>query len=333
MVSVRRGWGTQRANPRAPAAQRICPSTLRATCNQWAPTGAPDAFREATSAHRGSGTQGTNPGAPAAQRRCWSAPRGSRAQWATAGARAEQGTWGSRTRKHREAGCGRPEDGAVWTAQTVNRPPQPPPHPQNAKYWAPLTRKRHILPHPAQPRHTNYWAPLTRKRHQQEHRPQRPTERSDPTQHAKGRTGDCPGPRKETTTRRNVVKQGVPPPRSNASLPSPSCRPCHSPPNPSAQILTTWNFDAPLWPDPSRACPLSCSAQMCLALYPPPSALFSALCCGMILASAKQWLCPSPIGCGLCHCRKVQRAVVLRAAQPHLLASNLPKFDLQFLTV
>ena len=27
-----------------------------------------------------------------------------------------------------------------------------------------------------------------------EHRPQRPTERSDPTQHAKGRTGDCPGP-------------------------------------------------------------------------------------------------------------------------------------------
>ena len=27
-------------------------------------------------------------------------------------------------------------------------------------------------------------------------------------QHAKGRTGDCPGPRKETTTRRNVT-QGV----------------------------------------------------------------------------------------------------------------------------
>ena len=45
-------------------------------------------------------------------------------------------------------------------------------------------------------------------RHQQEHRPQRPTERSDPTQHAKGRTGDCPGPRKETTTRRNVTQGG-----------------------------------------------------------------------------------------------------------------------------
>ena len=58
-----------------------------------------------------------------------------------------------------------------------------------ANYWAPLTRKRHTMPHSAQPQHTNYWAPLTRKRHQQEHRPQRPTERSDPTQHAKGRTG------------------------------------------------------------------------------------------------------------------------------------------------
>ena len=74
--------------------------------------------------------------------------------------------------------------------------------------WAPLTRKRHIPPHPAQPRHTNYWAPRTRKRHRQEHRPQRPTERSDPTQHAKGRADDCPGPRKGTTTRRNVTQGG-----------------------------------------------------------------------------------------------------------------------------
>ena len=54
-------------------------------------------------------------------------------------------------------------------------------NPQYANYWAPLTRKRHIPPHPAQPRHTNHWAPRTRKRHQQEHRPQWPTERSDPT--------------------------------------------------------------------------------------------------------------------------------------------------------
>ena len=80
--------------------------------------------------------------------------------------------------------------------------------PQYANYWALLTRKRHIPPHSAQPQHTNHWAPRTRKRHQQEHRPQRPTERSDPTQHVKGRTGDCPGPRKETTTGRNVTQGG-----------------------------------------------------------------------------------------------------------------------------
>ena len=121
------------------------------------------------------------------------------------GHHAEQGTWGSRTRKHREAGCGRPGDGGVWTAKTVKRPPQQPAQPQYANYWALLTRKRHILPHIAQPQHTNDGAPRMRKRHQEEHRPQRPTERSDPTQHAKGRTGDCPGPRKETTTRRNVT--------------------------------------------------------------------------------------------------------------------------------
>ena len=48
-----------------------------------------------------------------------------------------------------------------------------------------------------------------RGEHQQEHRPQRPTERSDPTQHAKRRTGDCPGPRKETATRRTVTRGGV----------------------------------------------------------------------------------------------------------------------------
>ena len=117
-----------------------------------------------------------------------------------------RGTWAAQ--KHSEAGYGRPVDRGVWTAKTVKRPRQQPAHPQYANYWAPLTCKRHTMPHPTQPQHTNYWAPRTRKRHQQEHRPQRPTESSDPTQHAKGRTGDCPGPRKETTTRRNVT-QGV----------------------------------------------------------------------------------------------------------------------------
>ena len=86
-------------------------------------------------------------------------------------------------------------------------------NPQYANYWAPLTRKRHIPPHPAQPRHIDHWAPRTRKRHQQEHRPQRPTESGDPTQHAKGRTGDCPGPRKETGTRRNVTRGSKTPSR------------------------------------------------------------------------------------------------------------------------
>ena len=106
--------------------------------------------------------------------------------------------------------------GRLWTAcgqrrvdsKTVKRPRPQPLQPQHTNYWAPLTRKRHTMPHSAQPQHTNYWAPRTRKRHQQEHRPQRPTERGDWTQHAKGRTGDCPGPRKGATTRRNVT-QGV----------------------------------------------------------------------------------------------------------------------------
>ena len=95
----------------------------------------------------------------------------------------------------------------MWGQQKRSNDPRNNQHnPQYANYRAPLTRKRHIPPHSAQPRHTNHWAPRTRKRHQREHRPQRPTERSDPTQHAKGRTGDCPGPRKETTTRRNVTQ-------------------------------------------------------------------------------------------------------------------------------
>ena len=79
---------------------------------------------------------------------------------------------------------------------------------------------RHHLPSARRTRHTGTPPPPSggigistfgeggRKRHQQEHRPQRPTERSDPTQHAKGRTGDCPGPRKETTTRRDVTQGG-----------------------------------------------------------------------------------------------------------------------------
>ena len=42
----------------------------------------------------------------------------------------------SRTRKHSEAGYGRPVDRGAWTAKTVKRPRQ---YPQYANYWAPLT--------------------------------------------------------------------------------------------------------------------------------------------------------------------------------------------------
>ena len=84
-----------------------------------------------------------------------------------------------------------------------------------------LTCKRHTMPHPAQPQHTNYWAPQTRKRHQREHRPQRPTESSYPTQHVKGRTGDCPRPCKGATTRRNVTQGAGGPARGLHPTPQP----------------------------------------------------------------------------------------------------------------
>ena len=131
--------------------------------------------------------------------------RGKRAYGGLLGQRVEeQGTWASPTQKHSEAGYGRP-----WTAKAVKRPRQQPAHPQYANWGALLLRKRHTMPHSAPPQDTNYWAPRTRKRHQQEYRPQRPTESSDPMQHAKGRTGDCPGPRTGTSTRRNVTQGDV----------------------------------------------------------------------------------------------------------------------------
>ena len=58
-------------------------------------------------------------------------------------------------------GGGGAEDGGVWSAKTVKRPPQQPAQPQSASYWAPLAHKPPIMPHPAQPQHTNHWAPRT----------------------------------------------------------------------------------------------------------------------------------------------------------------------------
>ena len=63
-----------------------------------------------------------------------------------------------------------------WAGATVKRPPQPPAQPPVRRLLGPA------------------------ERHQREHRPQRPTERSAPTQHAKGRPGDRPGPRTATAT-------------------------------------------------------------------------------------------------------------------------------------
>ena len=78
----------------------------------------------------------------------------------------------ARTRKRGEACGGRPGRGGAWASKTIKRPAQ-------------LSAQ------------ANPWALRTRRRRRQEHRPQRPSEHSDPTQHAKGRAGDCPGPRKE----------------------------------------------------------------------------------------------------------------------------------------
>ena len=106
-------------------------------------------------------------------------------------------------------GGGGAVDRGVATAKTVKRPRQQPAQPSIRQLLGAAGRangpSRHIQHSPNTP---NHWALRTRKRHQQEHRPQRPTDRSDPTQHAKGRTGDCQGPRKGATTRRNVT-QGV----------------------------------------------------------------------------------------------------------------------------
>ena len=156
-------------------------------------------------------------------------------------------------------------DRGVWTAKTVKRPRQQPAHPQYATYWAPLTRKRHTMPHSAQSQHANYWAQRTRKQHQQEHRPQRPTESSDPTQQAKGRTGDRPGPRKGATTRRNVTRGGGRSGKGAQTAPLP-----HNPPSPSTPPHKSWG-------PPQKLPTLVVGATIC-------SLVLLALLCGKALS-------------------------------------------------
>ena len=100
----------------------------------------------------------------------------------------EQGAWAAQ--KHSEAGYGQPVDRGVWTAKTVKRPRQQPAHPQYANYWAPLTRKRHTMPHSAQFQHANYspGIPTTGLR-----------ERGNDTSKSTGRSG-----RQKVATRRNM---------------------------------------------------------------------------------------------------------------------------------
>ena len=76
-----------------------------------------------------------------------------------------------------------------WAAKTVQRTPQPPAQTPSAPITGPRQRRNHTS------RNTG--------------RSGRP-ESSNPTQHAKGRTGDCPGPRKETATQWNVTRGGGP---------------------------------------------------------------------------------------------------------------------------
>ena len=66
------------------------------------------------------------------------------------------------------------------------------------------------------------------------HWPQRPTERSDLTQHAKGRTGDCPGPRKGTITARHVTQGG------GCYCPEPRSRPPPPLGHPSVHFFFLW---------------------------------------------------------------------------------------------
>ena len=61
--------------------------------------------------------------------------------------------------------------------------------------------------HRLQPWQAQYWAPHTQKR-SDTHRPRGRPANDDPTHSAKGRTGDCPGPRRETNEGRNVTQGG-----------------------------------------------------------------------------------------------------------------------------
>ena len=115
---------------------------------------------------------------------------------------------------------------------------------------------------PAQPQYAKYWARVTQKPHHREHRLQRPSEHNGPSQHAMGRPGHCPGPHKETATRRNVTQGAAlslalslslsfslslscglgPPPQGLRCHKTPSSLRLHSAPPPKPQHQTQPTF-------------------------------------------------------------------------------------------
>ena len=64
VLSARRGWGTQRTNPGAPAVQSLYLPAPRGPSTQWATTGAPEAFCGATSGRSGIRHSGSHPWGP-----------------------------------------------------------------------------------------------------------------------------------------------------------------------------------------------------------------------------------------------------------------------------
>ena len=88
---------------------------------------------------------------------------------------------------------------------------------------------------------------------------QRPSESVDPTQHAKGGTRNCTGPRKETATRRNVTRglwgtqrfSGLTPPSCGPPLILPPARKRWGPPGGRGYVATLPTCGPPPIPSPA----------------------------------------------------------------------------------
>ena len=117
----------------------------------------------------------------------------------------EQGTRAAQ--KHSEAGYGRPVDRGVWKAKTVTTPAATGTSSVHQLLGAADTQTAHHATFSTAPAHQ-----LLGSANAETTPAGAPAAAADRTlaltQHAKGRPGDCPGPRKGTTTRRNVTRGG-----------------------------------------------------------------------------------------------------------------------------